>query len=223
MKYYKTILFDLDGTLTDPKEGITKCILYSLSHFGIEETDMKKLEEFIGPPLDDSFMEFYKMDYDTAWKAVEKYRERYNTVGKYENKVYEGIPQMLEMLKASGRKIGLATSKPEPMAIDIMNKFELSQYFDEITGSDYEGTRHEKYLVIIEALKRMNISEKDYDTVLMIGDRKHDIIGAKKAGIDSLGVYFGYAKENELEENGADYIVNTVSDLQEWLKDNEKV
>ncbi len=221
MKKYKVILFDLDGTLTEPKEGITKCVQYALDYMGIHEDNLANFEKFIGPPLDDSFMEFYGMDYDSAWKAVEKYRERFNTIGKYENRVFDKIPSMLEMLRGTDVLIGLATSKPEPQSLDIMDKFELSQYFDVIAGSDYEGTRHEKYQVIIEALNRLGIEKEQYGDVLMIGDRKYDIIGAKLAGVDSMGVRFGYAPENELEESGADYIVDTIDDLYKWLLANE--
>lgn len=217
-KKYKVVLFDLDGTLTDPAEGIINCVQYALQHLGIQEHDMEKLKKFIGPPLDDSFMEFYEMDYDTAWKAVHKYRERYNTIGKYENRAFAGIEKALQILSEKQVKIGLATSKPEPLAIDIMEKYDLAQYFDEMTGSDYEGTRHEKYQVIEEALRRMGIGPEDYGTVLMIGDRKHDIIGAKKVGIDSMGVRFGYAPEGELEEYAPEYIVNTIEELACWFR-----
>lgn len=222
MKKYSVILFDLDGTLTDPKEGITKCVQYALEYMGIKEDNLDKFEKFIGPPLDDSFREFYGMSDEDAWKAVAKYRERFNKVGKYENFVYEGMEELLTNLRKGKCKVGVATSKPEDMAKDILDKFQLSKYFDEITGSDYAGKLHEKYQVILEALTRLGVTKDDYGTVLMVGDRKYDIIGGKLAGVDTMGVKYGYAQERELEENGADYIVDSVAELNEWLINNEK-
>lgn len=223
MKKYTVLLFDLDGTLTDPKEGITKCVQYALDFMGIKEEKLDKFEKFIGPPLDNSFREFYGMNDEDAWKAVAKYRERFNKVGKYENFVYEGIVDLLKELRKGNCKVGVATSKPEDMARDILDKFELSQYFDEITGSDYEGKLHEKYQVILEALKRFDIPKEHFGEVLMIGDRKFDIIGGKLAGVDTMGVKYGYAPEGELEESGADYIVSDIKELKEWLIRNEAI
>lgn len=213
----KILLFDLDGTLTDPKEGITKCVQYALKHFGIEaETD--ELMCFIGPPLVDSFKEFYKMREEDALTAVEKYRERFRDIGIFENGVYKGISHMLSKCQDMGYTVGLATSKPEEFAIRILEKYELAKYFDEITGSTMDGRRNNKTDVIKEAFSRMNITKCNIDEVLMIGDREHDIIGAKNCGIESVGVTFGYALDGELEAAGADYIVDSVEDLEYLLE-----
>lgn len=213
----KILLFDLDGTLTDPKEGITKCVQYALKHFGIE-SETEELMCFIGPPLVDSFKEFYKMSEDDALVAVEKYRERFRDIGIFENGVYVGISHMLSKCKDMGYIIGLATSKPEEFAIRILEKYELAKYFDEITGSTMDGSRNNKTDVIREAFARMNITECNIDEVLMIGDREHDIIGAKNCGIESVGVNFGYASDGELQAAGADYIVDSVKELEDLLE-----
>lgn len=213
----KILLFDLDGTLTDPKEGITKCVQYALKHFGIE-SETEELMCFIGPPLVDSFKEFYKMSEDDALVAVEKYRERFRDIGIFENGVYVGISHMLRKCKDMGYIIGLATSKPEEFAIRILEKYELAKYFDEITGSTMDGSRNNKTDVIREAFARMNITEGNIDEVLMIGDREHDIIGAKNCGIESVGVNFGYASDGELQAAGADYIVDSVKELEDLLE-----
>ena len=213
----KILLFDLDGTLTDPKEGITKCVQYALKHFGIE-SETEELMCFIGPPLVDSFKEFYKMSEDDALVAVEKYRERFRDIGIFENGVYVGISHMLSKCKDMGYIIGLATSTPEEFAIRILEKYELAKYFDEITGSTMDGSRNNKTDVIREAFARMNITECNIDEVLMIGDREHDIIGAKNCGIESVGVNFGYASDGELQAAGADYIVDSVKELEDLLE-----
>lgn len=213
----KILLFDLDGTLTDPKEGITKCVQYALKHFGIEE-ELSNLLCFIGPPLIDSFMQFYGFDEEKAKLAVDKYRERFRDIGIFENGVYDGIIDLLEACKEWGYSIGLATSKPEEFAIRILDKYMLSEYFDEVTGSTMNGSINTKTAVIKEAFRRMNISDEIKAEVIMIGDREHDIIGAKNCGIDSIGVKFGYAEDGELEAAGADYIAETVEQLKDLLE-----
>ena len=218
----KILLFDLDGTLTDPKEGITKCVQYALKHFNIEVNDLDQLLCFIGPPLIDSFMNFYGMSEDNAKIAVEKYRERFKDIGIFENGVYDGIIQMLKSCKDMGYKIGLATSKPEEFAVRILDRYELSGFFDEAIGSTMDGSRNNKTDVIKEAFRRMNITDDNKDNVIMIGDREHDIIGAKNCGIKSIGVKFGYANEGELEAAGADYVVDTVEQLQVLLERLDK-
>ncbi len=209
------LLFDLDGTLTDPKEGITKCVQYALAHFGIEVEDLNELMCFIGPPLIESFEQYYGFDSKKAEEAVEKYRERFKDVGIFENGVYPGIIDMLKACKLSGKKLCLATSKPEVFAIRILERYGMSQYFDEVVGSTLDGRINSKEQVINEAFKRLLISkESQKSKLIMIGDRKHDIIGAKSCGIDSIGVSFGYAEEGELEAAGADYIVESVEELE---------
>ena len=213
----RLLLFDLDGTLTDAKEGITKCVQYALKHFGIE-AKLNDLLCFIGPPLFDSFREYYNLDEENAKLAVEKYRERFKDIGIFENGVYDGIIDMLKCCKEMGYKIGLATSKPEEFARRILDKYLLTEYFDEITGSTMDGSRNTKTDVIKEAFVRMGINDELKAQVLMIGDREHDIEGAKNCAIESVGVRFGYAKEGELEAAGADYIVSTVEELEELLE-----
>lgn len=208
------ILFDLDGTLTDPKEGITKCVQYALAHFGIDVPNLDDLMCFIGPPLVDSFQMFYGFSEEKAEEAVVKYRERFKDIGIFENGVYDGVLELLKACKAAGKTIGLATSKPEEFARRILDKYGMAEYFDEITGSTMDGRINAKGDVIMEAFRRMGIDGPDKkERVIMVGDRKHDIIGAKQCGIESIGVRFGYAEEGELEAAGADYIVDTVEEL----------
>ena len=210
------ILFDLDGTLTDPKEGITKCAQYALAHFGIKVDDLQELMPFIGPPLIESFQEFYGLSYEQAEEAVLKYRERFKDIGIFENGVYEGGKELLSICKTAGKTVCLATSKPEIYARRILERYELSQYFDEAVGSTMDGSINTKAEVIREAFRRLNIeSEADKAKTIMIGDRKHDILGAKACGIQSVGVHFGYAEPGELEEAGADYMVDTIEELKD--------
>lgn len=211
---YKYIFFDLDGTLTDPQEGITNCVKYALKSFGIDETDYSKLMRFIGPPLVYSFSEYYGFDKEKSLKAVEKYRERFSEVGLFENKVYDGIYDALQKLVDSGHVLVLATSKPKVFADRIMTKYRLRPYFKLICGSELDGTRNDKNEVIEYAIQTL---ECPRDKIIMVGDRKHDIIGAKKCGIASCGVRFGYAEEGELETAGADYIADTIADMTDIL------
>ena len=218
---FQYILFDLDGTLTDPKIGITSCVQYALKAFGIDEPDLDKLEVFIGPPLKDSFMEFYGFDTEKADKAVEKYRERFNEKGIYENEIYPHIETMLETLYNSGKKLAIASSKPTPLVERILDYFHIKQYFDYIVGSNFDGTRGKKEEVVEEALRLMLPAEltlaERKSRVAMVGDRRFDIEGAKAHGLTSVGVSFGYAQEGELEKAGADFIVDTVEELTERL------
>ncbi len=213
---FQYILFDLDGTLTDPKEGITKSVQYALASFGIDEPDLDKLVPFIGPPLKSSFMDFYQMSDEDAVRAVAKYRERFNDIGIYENAIFPGIAKLLSDLKVQGKKIAIASSKPTCLVDRILEHFEIMQYFDYVVGSELDGTRSKKEEVVEEALRLM-VPEKERHLVAMVGDRKFDIEGAKAFGLVGVGVSFGYAGEHELEEAGADYIVDTVEELGELL------
>lgn len=203
------ILFDLDGTLTDPKEGITKCVQYALKKFGID-ADCDDLVPFIGPPLITSFREFYGLDPKQCEQAVVYYRERFSTVGLFENVPYNGIDNMLEKLKQKGCILAIATSKPTVFTMRICDKFGLTEYFDLIKGSELDGTNAEKADVIRCVLEELGAAPED---TVMIGDRKFDILGAKEFGLKSVGVSYGYASEGELEAAGADYIVDTVEEL----------
>ncbi len=213
---YQYILFDLDGTLTDPKIGITSCVQYALHKLGIEEPDLDELEPFIGPPLTDSFREFYGFDDETVQQAVIYYRERFSTVGLFENDIYPGIAQMLERLKQAERRLAVASSKPTVFVKQILEHFEILSYFDVVVGSELDGTRAKKEEVVEEALRQLLCDGNGHD-IVMVGDRKFDVEGAKAYGIDSIGVAYGYAACGELEEAGADVIVETVEELEKAL------
>ncbi len=234
---FQYILFDLDGTLTDPKVGITKSVQYALQALGIEEPDLDKLEPFIGPPLKDSFMEFYGFHHEQTEIAVEKYRERFVVTGIFENEIYAGIAQMLANLHCAGKKLAIASSKPTVLVERILEHFAIKAYFDVVVGSEMDGTRSRKEEVVEEALRRLvpqifvNSSERSAEessiqqinkkalrkSIAMVGDRKFDIEGAKAFGLTGIGVAFGYAQEGELEQAGADYIVETVAELERFL------
>lgn len=214
---YRYLLFDLDGTLTDSSEGICKSIQYSLGKIGIQEDDLKKLEVFIGPPLRYSFKEYYGLEGELAEQAIAFYRERYTEVGKYENRPYPGIREMLIHLKSAGAVLAVASSKPELYVEDILRHFDLYELFDYVVGSDLEGKRETKTAVIREAMERMQVTREEQKGVLMVGDRHFDIDGAKELSLDSLGVYYGFAKSGELEAAGADYVVHTVDELEKLL------
>ncbi|MCM1155750.1 MAG: HAD family hydrolase [Ruminococcus flavefaciens] len=215
---FQYLLFDLDGTLTDPKLGITSCVQYALRKFGIDEPDLDKLEPFIGPPLSDSFREFYGFNEQQALEGVAAYRERFTDIGIFENEVYPGIGQMLAHLQKAGKKLAVASSKPTVYVKRILEHFGLEEYFDVVVGSELNNTRTKKEEVIEEALRQLYQGEKrDNDRTVMIGDRKYDISGAKLSGLVSVGVSYGYALPGELEETGADYIADTVSQLEKIL------
>lgn len=211
IKNYKYVFFDLDGTLTDPRIGITKSIDYALRFYGIETADLDSLCKFIGPPLIKTFEIGYGFNEETAIMAVEKYREYFNVKGIYENEVYPGIEDLLQKLRGQGKRIILATSKPAKFAKIILEYFNLIQYFDFISGSEMDGRRTEKSEVIEYAIVENHI--EDISEVLMIGDRKFDVEGAKIVGIDCVGVLYGFGDIEELTEAGADYIFEKVEDI----------
>ncbi|WP_077533617.1 HAD-IA family hydrolase [Massiliimalia massiliensis] len=212
---YRTLLFDLDGTLTDSFEGITKSVQYALSHFGIEVDDLTELKCFIGPSLYDSFTEFYHMDHETALLAVEKYRERFRETGIYENKLYDGAAEMLESLHRAGFTICTASAKPEVFVRRVLDYFKLTPYFDFIAGSLFDGTRKEKIDVIRYVLEQQQIT--DLSSTLMIGDRKHDAEGAQLAGLPFCGVLYGFGGEEELAAYPHVYLAESAADLEEFL------
>jgi len=207
---YSNILFDLDGTLTDPKLGITKSVQYALQKYNIQEDDTKKLESFIGPPLHKSFMEHYSFTKSEAEKAVGYYREYFAERGMYENELYEGISQLLEMLVNQKRTLIVATSKPTVYAELILDHFNLHQYFEDVVGSNIDGTRSDKSEIIKYILKGKQL---DKNLTVMIGDRKFDILGAHSNGIASIGVGYGYGSEAELTESKPTYFAKTVGEL----------
>lgn len=209
------IFFDLDGTLTDPATGITNSFIHALKFYGLEIPSYEELCKLIGPPLPYSFETTFGFSHDKAMEAVAKYREYFSTKGLYENKVYDGIPELLQKLKEQGRHLVVATSKPEEYSIKIIEHFGLGKYFDFVCGSLMDESRSKKDEVIAYALERCKLGEADKPCVLMVGDRFHDIEGAKKNGLKSCGVLFGYGSREELENAGADYIVNSVNELLE--------
>ncbi len=217
MKQY--LLFDLDGTLTDPKLGICTCVQYALrEEFGIEEPDLDKLEPFIGPPLKDSFMKYYDLSEEQAETAIAKYRERFSEVGLFENTVYEGIPEMLRDLCECGLTLAVASSKPTVYVKRILEHFGIEKYFKAVVGSELDGTRVNKDEVVLEALCQL-FGDKpvERDKVYMIGDRKFDAEGARAMGVESVGVTYGYGDMEELKAAKADYIVRSVEELHKFL------
>ena len=234
----KKILFDLDGTLTNPKTGITKSVQYALAHFGIEE-EADNLTQFIGPPLIDSFMNFYGFSLEQAREGVTAYREYFAPKGIFENDVYPGVPEMLAALKEKGAILAVASSKPELFVEQILEHFDLAKYFDVVVGSLLNETRTSKEEVLEEALRQLGVmstnngSQDDYTkddnevvvtmeeykkaTIAMVGDRKFDIIGAKAHGLTAVGVSFGFAEPGELEAEEPDFIAETVEQLKDYL------
>jgi len=209
------ILFDLDGTLTDPKEGITKSVRYALQAFGVEVENLDDLCCFIGPPLKDSFMEYYGFSEEEAKKAITIYREYFSTKGLYENRAYKGVEEVLQSLLASGKKLYVASSKPEVFVRKILEHFRLDSYFTFMGGADLEEIRVKKADVIRYVLTENNIT--DLNRAVMIGDRKHDVLGAREIGIASIGVLYGYGGMQELKDAGADAIAESIFDLQNFL------
>ena len=236
---FEYILFDLDGTLTDPKVGITSCVQYALKSFGIEEADLDKLTPFIGPPLIDSYKEFYGLTDEQAQIGVEKYRERFSTTGWLENEIYPGMADMLKALCDKGVKLAVASSKPEVFVEKILDHFQIREYFTVAAGASLDASRNDKKAVMryaFECLGILNRTESVWDNeerkcyvteaekvklsecnCAMVGDRKFDVEGAKEFGVVSVAVTYGYAPDGELEECEPDYIVNTVEELQELL------
>ena len=212
---YKYAFFDLDGTLTDPKLGITKSVAYALKSYGIQVDDLDSLLKFIGPPLQESFVKYYGFSEEQGAEAVEKYREYFKPYGIYENKVYDGVENMLAELVKCGKKVILATSKPTVFANVILEYFHLDKYFTCAVGSELDGSRVKKGEVITEALRQAGVTDKSL--AVMIGDREHDILGAKENGIDSIGVLYGYGDRDEHEAAGAGMIVESVEALLEYL------
>ena len=214
-KRYQHILFDLDGTLTDPMIGITSSVKYALSYFNIEVEDLRSLCPFIGPPLKTSFKDFYQFTDEQADVAIAKYREYFSKQGIFENTLYQGTDELLRLLTENEMKIYLATSKPQPFAQQILEYFHLESYFTFVGGSTFDGSRSEKADVIQYVLDSTDI--KTRSDVVMIGDRKYDIEGAKANNIDSIGVPYGYGDEEELANAGANKIVTDIKELSSFL------
>lgn len=210
------IFFDLDGTLTDSMPGITRAVQYALKRYGIEEENLDVLKPFVGPPLPESFRKYYHFSKKDAEEAVFVFREYYNVTGWLQNAPYPGVEEMLERLQEAGKTLYVATSKPEWMAKQVLEHFKLAGYFKMIGGGDDAAGRYEKDDVIRYVMERNEFS--DGSSIVMVGDRRHDIAGAHKNGVSAAGVLFGYGSREELETAGADWIAESVQSLAELLK-----
>lgn len=212
---YRYLLFDLDGTLTDPGIGITNSVMYALGKFNVKIPDRSELYKFIGPPLKDSFQAYYGFSDEQCELAIGYYREYFKKQGMFENEVYYGIPDLLKRLKQDGKTLIMATSKPEIFAVEILKHFGLYEYFDVAAGASLDASRNKKGAVIEYALEKGGI--KDNSSAIMIGDREHDIFGAKENGLDSIGVLYGYGAYDELKNAGATFIAVEPMDILKYV------
>ena len=208
----RSILFDLDGTLTDSGEGIINCASLALEHFGITPPDRETMRQFVGPPLVDSFVKF-GIPAESAEEAVEIYRSRYIPIGKYENTPYPGVYGLLEKLRSQGHKLYVATSKPEGMSVDILEHFDMAKHFTLICGASMDTSRNTKDAVIGYLLEQTG----DTGDVIMVGDTAFDVLGAKKHGISTIGVAWGYGKVADIKSAGAVAIAYSMEELFEML------
>lgn len=213
---YKAVLFDLDGTLTESGEGITKSVQYALEKLGKPEPDLEKLKVFVGPPLMEQFMKYADIDEATARLAVTYYRERYSSIGIYENRVYQGIREMLQALSQKGYVLAVASSKPEYFVQKVLDYFDLTGFFQEIVGSEMNGGRTRKADVIEETLKRLQL-DQHREQAIMVGDKEHDVLGAKEAGISCVAVSYGYGTMEELVHAEPLQIVNSPEQLLDFF------
>ncbi len=214
---YKTVMFDLDGTLTESAPGITTSISVVLDKWGIPYRDLKELEIFVGPPLKEAIRDYYNMTDEKATEFVREFRAHYTTEGLFISSVYPGVEDLLKKIKASGRKVMLATSKPEVTAIRIIEHFGIAKYFDEVAGATEDNSRVRKADVIRYLMGKLPEDERNIGDFIMVGDREHDIFGAKEVGVDSIGVLYGYGSREEFENAGATYIAETATDVYDFL------
>ena len=214
---YQYILFDLDGTLTDPREGITKSVQYALAKMGIEEPDLSALEHFIGPPLYDEFRRCYNFDDAQAKQAIAAYRERFSVHGWKENILFDGVPAMLQTLRDAGKTLAVASSKPTVFVEKILELFGIAPYFDAVSGATLDGSISTKAQVVEQALAMLSV--EDRKDVVLVGDRMHDVEGARLCAIDCVGVTFGFGGLRELQQAGAKHVVQDFSELIRLLTD----
>ena len=208
----KSILFDLDGTLTDSGEGIINCAILALAHYGLPIPSREEMRVFVGPPLTESFIR-HGVPADKAEEAVAIYRSRYIPIGKYENNPFPGIRELLETLHEMGYKLYVATSKPEGMSIDILKHFDLDRYFTRICGASMDSSRNTKEAVIEYLMETTG----ERENMVMVGDTKFDVLGAKHHGIPCIGVSWGYGTVEDMENAGAAAIVHTPDELLKLL------
>lgn len=216
----KAILFDLDGTIINSEEGITKCVQYALKAYGIDEPDRKKLLCFIGPPLDPIFREKYGMTEEKAWEAVEKYRERFDVKGIFECCLYDGVRESIARLKQAGYVLALASSKPETACRRILEHFSMTEYFDEVVGSTLDGTISTKQEVLEELGRRMADEEISKEEMCLIGDTKYDAAGAKAFGIRCIGVSYGFGTREELLAAGAEAVFDRIEEVERYIEND---
>ena len=214
----KKVFFDLDGTLTDSMPGITKGVQYALKHYGIQVDDLNVLKPFVGPPLSDSFKEYYNFSEKDAEDAIYVFREYYDVEGWKDNAPFAGVEEMLKSLKDAGLELYVATSKPEVTAKRVLEYFHLTNYFKFIGGASLDEKRVNKDDVIRHVLEENGIGEEEKKSVIMVGDRKHDVEGAKKTGLSVVGVLYGYGSREELQDAGADYLCETSREVAELLR-----
>lgn len=214
---YKYIVFDLDGTLTDPYEGITNSIKYAMQSMGREIPEGCDLALFIGPPLYYSFEHFTGLDKDEAVRAVDEYRVYYKSRGIYENVIYDGISHLLARIRAEGGMALLGTSKPQQFAEEVLRHVDIMQYFNAVSGADMSEAHSSKEEIIRRALRLAGIPESEFGSCLMVGDRKYDIEGARLCGIASAGVLWGYGDMRELKDEGATFVVGSVGELEKVI------
>ncbi len=212
----KAVLLDLDGTLINSEEGITKCVQYALHSFGIEEPDLSKLRCFIGPPLSVMYKEKYHFTDEQAWEGTVKYRERFDVKGIFECELYDGVEEALKQLKSAGYIVALASSKPETACRRIVEHFHLTKYFDDIVGSTLDGSISSKGEVLEELYRRMPGVEKS--GMCLVGDTRFDAIGAKEFGIGCIGVSYGFGTREELEAAGASTVCDSLQDVVDYIK-----
>lgn len=205
------VLFDLDGTLSDSREGIINSFQYSLKNTGYQVEEGSTLLQFIGPPIMETFREFYEMDEETALKAHNFFQERYRTKGKFENTMYDGIPELLNRLVDKKYTLGVATSKPEIFANDILLHFGISHYFSTVVGASLDDNFSKKEDILALAIKKLGATEAD--NIYMVGDRSYDMLAAKKHGANAIGVTYGFGSEDELKTMGAMHLCHTPEEV----------
>ncbi len=214
---FQYILFDLDGTLTDPGEGITKSIAYAFEHYGVPYPSLDALKVYIGPPLIQEMSTRLGVDMDTAYQYVVKFRERYNTIGWKENHPIPGMPEALVALKEAGCKLAVATSKPLPTAMMVLEHFDLARHFEVICGSDPDGGHADKAYIVAQALERLGVTEEQKTQAVMVGDRMHDVVGGQKNGLTTVGLTMGYGSREEFAGAGVSYVADSAQEMVDYL------
>ncbi len=218
MKNYRIVAFDLDGTLTDPKRGLTSAFAYALGKIGVDFGNRESLVKFIGPPLRDSFQKEYNLSDEDADTALDKFREYFGVYGWWDNELYDGVHNLLSSLKEAGKTLVLATSKPDVHSSKILKLFDIGKYFDFAEGASFDSTREKKCDVLSYALSKVGIvTEEQKAGVIMVGDTVFDVEGARICGVDSVAVTYGYGSEDALKKEGATYIARSIEDIKQLL------